>query len=74
MTSSKIALQRKIEQELSLLEAPDISQLAQDCPERAWLKGAACMAEKIARLLEEEGEDSACLLKRTVLGPLRVER
>ena len=74
MTPPKSALHRKIAHELSLIDKSATPPLPDDCPEQAWLDGAAWMAEKIAKLLEDENEDAAFLLKRTVLGPVHLAK
>ncbi len=70
MNPPKSALQRRIAEELSQLNASASPDLPEECPERAWLNGAAWMAAKIAEVLEDEHEDAAALLKRTALEPI----
>lgn len=70
MNPPKSALQSRIAEELSRLNASASPDLTEDCPERAWLNGAAWMADKITQVLEDQHEDAAALLKRTALDPI----
>lgn len=70
MQPPKSVLRQRIAQELSLLDDSDKAHLSDDCPERAWMNGAAWMAEKIAQLIEDESDEAATLLKKTSLAPV----
>ena len=70
MTAQKLLLLQRIQQELALLKFEDADHSDDENPERAWMNGAAWMAEKIAQLLEDESEDAAALLKKMSLSPV----